>query len=132
MYEIAQPATQKRTPLGIEPFWGKPSAYPPLKWEKWRMQAKLALFAKENITLDILLEQKPENIQPQPENTARINLREHNNGFLSSIGTRKVGKKPAIENELGKLMSETNGDRKYVWRQARDTGRPKNCFNDVP
>ena len=55
---MAQPATQKRTPLGIEPFWEKPSA--PLKWQ---MQAKLALLAKENIALDILLEPKPETVQ---------------------------------------------------------------------
>ena len=41
----------------------KPNADPPLKWEKWRMQAKLALLAKENITLDILLEPKLENVQ---------------------------------------------------------------------
>ena len=60
---MVQSATQKQTPLGIEPFWEKPSAYPPLKWEKWQMQAKLALLKKENITLDILLEPKPENVQ---------------------------------------------------------------------
>ena len=60
---MAQSATQKQTPLGIEPFWEKPSADPPLRWEKWQMQAKLALLAKENITSDILLEPKPENVQ---------------------------------------------------------------------
>ena len=70
---MAQSATQKRTPLGIETFWGKPSADPPLKWEKWQMQAKLALLAKENIALDTLLEPKPETVQlplePIYENT---------------------------------------------------------------
>ena len=60
---MAQSATQKRIPLSIEPFWDKPSADPPLKWEKWQMQAKLTLLAKENITLDILLEPKPETVQ---------------------------------------------------------------------
>ena len=60
---MAQSATQKRTPPGIEPFWEKTSADPPLKWEKWQMQAELALLAKENIALDILLEPKPENVQ---------------------------------------------------------------------
>ena len=64
---MAQPATQKRTPLGIEPFWEKPSADPPLKWEKWQMQAKLALPAKENIALDTLLEPKIETVQLPPE-----------------------------------------------------------------
>ena len=60
---MAQSATQKRTPFGIEPFWDKPRADPPLKWEKWQMQAKLALLATENITLDTLLEPKPETVQ---------------------------------------------------------------------
>ena len=60
---MALSATQKRTPLGIEPFWEKVSADPPLKWEKWQMQAKLALLAKENIALQILLESEPENVQ---------------------------------------------------------------------
>ena len=71
--DMAQPATQKRIPHGIEPFWEKPSADPPLKWEKWQMQAKLALFAKENIVLDILLAPKPKKVQlplePIYENT---------------------------------------------------------------
>ena len=59
---MALRATQKRAPPGIEPFWEKPRADPPLKCEKWHMQAKLALLAK-NIALDTLLEPKPENIQ---------------------------------------------------------------------
>ena len=60
---MAQSAAQKRIPLGIEPFWDKPSVDPPLKWEKWQTQAKLALLAKENITIDTLLEPKPETVQ---------------------------------------------------------------------
>ena len=71
--DMAQSATQKRTPLGTEPFWEKPSADLPLKWEKWQMQAKLALLAKENIALDVLLEPKPKSVQlplePIYENT---------------------------------------------------------------
>ena len=64
--------------------------------------------------------------------TVGTNLREHNNGFLSSIGTKKASKKREIENELGKSMSERNGDGNYVLRQAMDTGRPKNCINAIP
>ena len=60
---MAQSKTQKRTPLGIEPFWEKPSVDSPLKWEKWQMKAKLALLSKENIALDILFEPKHENVQ---------------------------------------------------------------------
>ena len=63
LYNMAQSETQMRTPLGIEPFWEKPSAYPPLKWEKWQMQAKLALLAKEKIALDILFESKHQKVR---------------------------------------------------------------------
>ena len=59
---MAQPAT-KRTSLGIDPFWDKPTPDPPLRWEKWRVQYKLALLAKENIILDTLLGPKPEMVE---------------------------------------------------------------------
>ena len=55
---MAQSAT-KRTPLGIYPFWDKATPDPPLRWEKWRVQYKLALLAKENIILDTLLGPEP-------------------------------------------------------------------------
>ena len=59
---MAQSAT-KRTPLGIDPFWDKPTPDPPLRWEKWRVQYKLALLAKENIILDTLLGPKPDTVE---------------------------------------------------------------------
>ena len=59
---MAQSAT-KRTPLGIDPFWDKPTPDPPLRWEKWRVQYKLALLAKENIILDTLRGPKPEMVE---------------------------------------------------------------------
>ena len=52
-----------RTPLGIDPFWDKPTLDPPLRWEKWRVQYKLALLAKANIILDTLLGPKPEMVE---------------------------------------------------------------------
>ena len=108
---MTQSATQKRTPLGIEPFWDKPSADPPLKWEKWQMQAKLALLAKENITVDTLLELKPETVQlpiePIYENT--ITGSSHNRRGKDWRGTLN-------QNELGESVSETTGDRSNVWR----------------
>ena len=33
---MMESATQKRTPLGIKPFWEQPSADPPLKWKNGR------------------------------------------------------------------------------------------------
>ena len=59
---MAQPAT-KRTPLGIDPYWDKSTPEPPLRLEKWRVQYKLALLAKENIIFDTLLEPKPEMVE---------------------------------------------------------------------
>ena len=56
---MAQSAN-KRTPLGIDAFWDKPTPDPPLRWEKWRVPYKLALLAKESIILDTLLGPKPE------------------------------------------------------------------------
>ena len=59
---MAHPAS-KRTSLGNDPFWDKPTPDPPLGWEKCRVQYKLALFAKENIILDTLLGPKPEMVE---------------------------------------------------------------------
>ena len=61
---MAQPARESRkTPLSIEPFWEPPTSDPPLRWEKWRIQVKLAIFARENITLDTLLQPKPTTVR---------------------------------------------------------------------
>ena len=46
-----------------QPFLGKPTPHPPLRWEKWRVQYKLALLAKENFFLDTLLGPKPEMVE---------------------------------------------------------------------
>ena len=53
-------STHKRTRLGIDAFWDKPTPDPPLRWEKWRVQYKWELMAKDNIFLDTLLGPKPE------------------------------------------------------------------------
>ena len=58
---MTQPGN-KRSPLGIDAFWDKPTPDPPLRWEKWRVQYKLALLAKENIIPETLLGPKPEMI----------------------------------------------------------------------
>ena len=50
-YDLAQPAN-KCTPLGMDAFWDKPTPDPPLRWEKWTVEYKLAVLAEENIILD--------------------------------------------------------------------------------
>ena len=59
---MAQPAN-KLTSLRIDAFWDKPTRDPPLRWEKWRVQYKLALLAKQNIILDTLFGPKPEMVE---------------------------------------------------------------------
>ena len=61
MYEMAQPASHKRTPLGIEHFSQNPSLDPSLKWEKW--QIRLAFLAKEIIVLGTQLGSQIEQVQ---------------------------------------------------------------------
>ena len=65
---MAQPATDsKKTPLHIEAFWEKLTATPPLTWDKWTQQWKLALLAKEGIQLDTLLDDPPATVTYPPE-----------------------------------------------------------------
>ena len=61
---MAQSARDSRkTPLSIEPFWERPTSDPPIRWEKCRIQVKLAFLARENITLDTLLQPKPTTVR---------------------------------------------------------------------
>ena len=89
------------------------------------MQAKLALLAKENIALDTLLEQKPESVQlslePIYENTKT--------GSSAQLERERLARNAQLKINWGKLMSETDGDRDHVWRQAMDTGRPQDSIN---
>ena len=65
---MAQPARESRkTPLSIEPFWERPTSDPSIRWEKWRIQVKPASLARENITLDTLLQPKPTMVRLPPE-----------------------------------------------------------------
>ena len=49
--------------MSIEPFWERPTSDPPIRWEKWRIQVKLAILARENITIDTLLQPKPSTVR---------------------------------------------------------------------
>ena len=48
--------------LGIEPFWEKPTLEPPLRWDRWQIMLKLAIRAKEGISIDILLGDPPDKV----------------------------------------------------------------------
>ena len=56
-----------KSPLGIQSFWEKATLEPPLRWEYWRTQLKLAILAREGIEVDLLLADPPENVILPPE-----------------------------------------------------------------
>ena len=88
-YNMAQSAADsKNTPLHIEAFWEKPTATPPLTWDKWTQQRKLALLAKEGIQLDILLNDPPAAITYPPEPTYDEPVENHTQ---ATERDRKVG-----------------------------------------
>ena len=70
---MAQSDKIGRTTLGLKPFWDKPSSNPPISWEKWRSQLKMALVAKTNIELDELLQERPTTVIYPPQNQWRNN-----------------------------------------------------------
>ena len=64
---MAQSATKERALLGIQPFWEKPTLEPPLRWDRWQIMLKLAIMAKEGISINILLEGPPDKVILPPE-----------------------------------------------------------------
>ena len=64
---MAQSATKERALLGIEPFWEKPTLEPPLQWDRWQVMLKLAIMAKEGISIDTRLDDPPDKVTLPPE-----------------------------------------------------------------
>ena len=84
---MAQSATKERALLGIEPFWEKPTLEPPLRWDRWQIILKLAIMAKEGISLDILLEDPPDKVILPPEHIYEANVE---NSTSQSERDRKI------------------------------------------
>ena len=62
-------ADSRKSPLQIDAFWEKPTITPPLSWDKWTQQWKLALLAKEGIQLETLINGPPSAISYPKEPT---------------------------------------------------------------
>ena len=61
---MAQSAREShKTPLSIELFWERATSDPRTRWEKWRIQVKLAILGGENITLVMLRQPKPTHVR---------------------------------------------------------------------
>ena len=66
---MAQSATKDsgKSPPGIQPLWENATLEPPIRWEYWRTQLKLAILAREGIEVDLLLVDPPEHVLLPPE-----------------------------------------------------------------
>ena len=64
---MAQSTVKERALFGIEPFWAKPTLEPPLRWDRWQIMLKLAILAKEGISIDTLREDPPVKVTFPPE-----------------------------------------------------------------
>ena len=67
MYHMAQSAVKERVLLGIEPFWEKPTLEPPQRWDRWQIMLKLAILAKEGISIDTLRDDSLDKVTFSPE-----------------------------------------------------------------
>ena len=65
--EFAVATIKARELLGIEPYWEKPIFEPPLPWDRWQIMLKLAIMAKEGISIDILLGDPQDKVILPPE-----------------------------------------------------------------
>ena len=98
---MAQSDKIGRTALGLEPFWDKPSSNPPISWEKWRNQLKMALVAKTNIELDELLQERPTTVIYPPPRTGRGTTRTESN---TNNGKRTNDEVPTGNSQMEKRM----------------------------
>ena len=88
--------------FGHRNFLGKPSSDPPLKWEKWRAQLRVALLAKKNVTLEALLGLKLKQVPPPRELI--------NKNFIagaSAQSERETALDCSTQIELGKPLPKT-------------------------
>ena len=122
---MAQPARESRkTPLSIEPFWERPTSDPPIRWEKWRIQVKLAILARENITLDTLLQPKPTTVRLPAEPKYETAIED---STMETERDRRI-----IEVELGVKMSRVNRSRSTMRGTAMESLRPKLRVSPIP
>ena len=89
-----------KSPLGIQPFWEKATLEPPLRWEHWRTQLKLAILARGGIEVDLLLADPTENVILHLE--------------------------PAYEDAVENPTAQSERDRRTRNEQAK-TARKNNC-----
>ena len=71
---MVQSALKERALIGIEPFWEKPTLETTLRWDRWQILLKLAILAKEGISIDTLREDPPDKVIFPPEPIYKNNV----------------------------------------------------------
>ena len=92
---MAQSAVKERAFLRIESFWEKPTLEPPLRWDRWQIMLKLAILAKEGISIDTILGEPLDKVTIPPE--------------------------PIYEDNIENSTSQSETDRKARNEQLRNT-----------
>ena len=113
---MAQSATEpKKKPLHVDAFWENPTATPPLTWDKWTQQWKLALLAKEEIQLEDLLNDPPATVTYPPEPTHEEPVENHTQATERDRKTRNQQLKVNRQNRCKKIdeIGMLSGDKPW-------------------
>ena len=102
----------RKTPLSIEPFWKRPTSDPPIRWEKWRIQLKLAILARENMKVDALLQTKATTVRLPVKPKYKLAIKDS----TKDTERDRKNKQQSTEASMGIDMPKYNGDRRFVWR----------------
>ena len=122
---MAQPAN-KRTLLGIDLFVGQANNGYPLRCEKWRVQYKLELPAKENIILGTLLGPKPEMVDLPLQSIYEETI------IGSSAQSERERNARNAQQKMAKQVPTSNRNCHKVWRQALASCGLKNSVPALP
>ena len=98
---MAQSAVKGRALLGIEP--GKPTLEPPLRWERWQIRLKLAVLAKEGISIDTLRKDPRDKVTLPPEPISEDNVENSRSQSERDRKTRNEQLKNAWQNRCQKI-----------------------------
>ena len=111
----------RKTPWSIEPFWELPTSDPPIRWENWRIQVKLSILGRENITLDSILQPKPTMVRLPAEPKYEMPIED------ATKTERPSDTKQPIEVAMGLKMSKNNRSGSTMRRTTKASFRSKMC-----
>ena len=124
---MAQSAVIERALLGIESFWEKPTLEPPLRWDRWQIMLKLAILAKEGISIDNLRQDSPDKVTLPPESIYEDNVENSTSQSKRDWKTRIEQLRNAWLNRCQKieLVDILCGDKLWKYCCLSDLSQPR-------